>query len=354
MLDSGGKRRKRRAVMTALAGIIGIGLLILPVPTTGRGDGPWNLPAPTMGGKQVWRDAFIHAGWRIQENVVTGHFRLLDGGDIRRAWGTYEQCKTTFDDIRRRQHIRRNRPHLVLLIHGIGRSTGTFSDLREAAATAGFEAIAISYPSTRGTIEEHADGIAALLNRMEGIEKISFVTHSMGGLIARRLLAADADWQYRMRVGRIVMIASPNQGSAVAAWLKDFPPYQVLYGKAGQQLVSESVSGTPLLRPEFGIIAGGKGDGRGYNPLLPGDDDGTVTVAETRLEGAKDILVVPTIHAAITNHPRTVRATVNFLKFGAFECPPQSANLAGGSPSSQIDCYRGPAKPAMERSRPKR
>ncbi len=354
MLDNGGNGMKRRAVMSILAGIIGMGLFVLPVPTLGSRDGPWNLPAPTMGGKQFWRDAFIHAGWRIQENVVTGHFRLLDGDDIRRAWGTYEQCKATFDDIRRRWRIRRNSPHLVVLIHGIGRSTGTFSALKKAATKAGFEAIAISYPSTRGTIEEHVGGFAALLNRLEGIETVSFVTHSMGGLIVRRLLAADADWQRRLRVGRIVMIAPPNQGSRVAARLKDFPLYQGLLGKAGQQLVPESVIGTPLLRPEFGIIAGGKGDGRGYNPLLPGDDDGTVTVAETTLEGAKDILVVPEIHAAITGHPRTVRATVNFLKFGRFECPPQSAGLTGGPPSNQTDCYGGPAKPAMEPSPPKR
>ena len=88
--------------------------------------------------------------------------------------------------------------------------------------------------------------------------------------------------------------------------------------------------------------------------VLPGDDDGTFSVAETTLEGAMDILVVPEIHAAITGHPRTDRAMVNFLKFGAFECSPQSASLAGGSASNQTDCYPTPVKPAMERSQPKR
>ena len=44
---------------------------------------------PTLGGKVFWGDNFIYAGWRIQENVVTGHHRLLDPDDVRQAWGTY-------------------------------------------------------------------------------------------------------------------------------------------------------------------------------------------------------------------------------------------------------------------------
>ncbi len=74
-----------------------------------------------------------------------------------------------------------------------------------------------------------------------------------------------------------------------------------------------------MLDHPFAIIAGGKSDDSGFNPLLPGDDDGTVRLAETRLEGAKDFLVVPEIHALISNHQNTIRATINFLKHGKFE-----------------------------------
>ena len=282
-------------------------------------EAPGNLPTPTLGGTQLWRDSHVFAGWRIQENVLTGHARLLDPEDTRRAWGSYAQVKARLDDLRRIENIQPPSKHLVLLVHGILRSTGTFSALEIALIEAGFDAVAISYPSTRSTIEEHADGLARLLDRQEGSETVSFVTHSMGGLVVRHLLRQDEAWQRRIAVRRIVLIAPPNQGSAVARLLKDIPAYRWIYGAAGQQLTPAEVSKIPLIEHPFAIVAGGTGDGEGFNPLLPGDDDGTVALAETRLEGALDFLVVPEIHAIISNHPDTIRATINFLKHGGFE-----------------------------------
>jgi len=286
-----------------------------------QAEAPRNLSAPTLGGTQLWRDAHVFAGWRIQENGLTGHFRLLDTEDTRRAWGTYAQVKERLDDLRRIENIHPPSKHLVLLVHGILRSTGTFSALEKALIEAGFDAVAISYPSTRSTIEEHADGLARLLDRQEGTETVSFVTHSMGGLVVRQLLSRDGAWQRRIAVGRIVLIAPPNQGSAVARLLKDIPAYRWIYGAAGQQLTPAEVSKIPLIQHPFAIVAGGTGDGEGFNPLLPGDDDGTVALAETRLEGTLDFLVVPAIHAVISSHPDTIRATINFLKHGKFDAP---------------------------------
>ena len=183
----------------------------------------------------------------------------------------------------------------------------------------GYDAVAISYPSSRGTIEEHAKGLAELLNRQEGTESVSFVTHSMGGLVVRNLLGRDGAWKNRINIRRIVMIAPPNQGSAIARVIKDLPPYRLIYGEAGQELTPAQVSRIPAIEHSFAIIAGGKSDGRGFNPLLPGDDDGTVAVDEARLEGAAGFLVVPEIHTLISNHPITIRATVNFLNYGSFE-----------------------------------
>jgi pimeloyl-ACP methyl ester carboxylesterase len=282
-----------------------------------------NVPAPTLGGKQLWRDAYVHAGWRIQRNVVTGHIRLLDPGQVRRAWGSYAYCKERFDTMRKEKGIKPRSSHMVLLVHGIGRSTGTFSDLTGAVDAVGYDAEAISYPSTRGTIEEHAAGITRLLERAEGVETVSFVTHSMGALVVRHLLAAGGPWRERMALGRVVMIAPPNQGSAVARWLKEVPLYRGLFGKAGQQLTPDGIGEAPMMDVPFGIIAGGRGYGSGYNPILPGDDDGTVTVAETRLEGAADFLIVTATHGRITNNPQTILATANFLKHGHFGNPGQ-------------------------------
>jgi pimeloyl-ACP methyl ester carboxylesterase len=299
--------------------ILAASLLAAPVAALAKDEAPLNLPTPTLGGTQLWRDAHVFAGWRIQENVLTGHFRLLDTEDIRRAWGSYAQCKERLDELERSEGIQPPGQHLVLLVHGILRSTGTFTALEKALIETGFDAVAISYPSSRGTIEEHAEGLARLLDRQDGTETVSFVTHSMGGLVVRHLLARGGAWKRRIEVHRIVLIAPPNRGSAIARLLEDIPAYRLIYGEAGQQLTPAEVSKAPGLDHPFAIIAGGKGDGRGFNPLLPGDDDGTVGVAETRLEGAADFLVVPEIHASISNHQETIRATINFLKRGRFD-----------------------------------
>ena len=307
-----------RVTMRGMACAIAMLLLLAPQVALAKDDGPWNLSTPTMGGKQLWRDSLVYAGWRIQENLLTGHFRLLDTEDTRWAWGTYGQCKSRLDDAKKSEAIRPRGRHLVLLVHGIMRSGGTFKALEEALIGLGYDAVAISYPSSRDTIEEHAIGLAELLDRQEGTETVSFVTHSMGGLVVRHLLARDGRWKSRININRIVMIAPPNQGSAIARVIKGLPLYGLIYGEAGQELTPAEVSRVPSLEHSFAIIAGGKGDDQGFNPFLLGDDDGTVAVEETRLKNAADFLIVPEIHGLISNHRITIQATINFLKHGHF------------------------------------
>ena len=275
-----------------------------------------NSPTPTLGGKQVWRDTRVLAGWRIQENVILGHCRLLDPGNIRRAWGDYESCRRQLDTQKQARGDKPRSTHLVILLHGIARSSGAFSRMEKCLREDGYDVVAISYPSTRGAIEVHASGVGTILNRLEGCETVSFVTHSMGGLVLRRLLAVDAPWMKQISLGRIVMIAPPNQGSAVAVFLRNFPPYKVMFGKSGQQLTPGAARLSPEIKAPFAIIAGGKNDGVGFNPFLDGDNDGTVTVAETALSGLSETLVIPAIHATISNHPKTIKATIRYLHTG--------------------------------------
>src|SRR6185295_16742640 len=108
-------------------------------------------------------------------------------------------------------------------------------------------------------------------------EKIHFVTHSMGGLVVRTYLARYGS----DRVGRIVMIATPNLGAELADRLHGTGLYRVFLGPAGQQLTGDAqgfVAGLAIPEVPFGVIAGGRGNERGYNPLIAGDNDGTVSV----------------------------------------------------------------------------
>ena len=58
-----------------------------------------NLPLPTLGGKQVWADLAWRGGWRLQENALTGHARVLDPGEVRRAWGPLADCREHFEAV---------------------------------------------------------------------------------------------------------------------------------------------------------------------------------------------------------------------------------------------------------------
>jgi hypothetical protein len=143
----------------------------------------------------------------------------------------------------------------------------------------------------------------------------------MGSIVLRAALAKPAAWRDRVAVHRIVLIAPPSQGSGVANLLADFPPYQWLTGDAGQDLTTEATAELPGLDVPFGIIAGGRGDGEGFNPMIDGDDDGTLAVAETQLEGALDFLVVDSLHSFVHTDAKSIDAVLTFLSNGCFSCP---------------------------------
>ena len=92
------------------------------------------IPFFTFGGKQLWADEFICAGHRIQQNVVSGHHRLLDPDDVRLAWGTWDQCKERFDRLKEAKDLRVPSRHLVLLLHGVFRSKDSFGPMTRAPA----------------------------------------------------------------------------------------------------------------------------------------------------------------------------------------------------------------------------
>jgi len=276
------------------------------------------VPMPTFGGKQIWADEYVFCGYRIQRNVLTNHCRLLGPQNGRLAVGSFDRCMERFEQVRKERDVHRESDHLVLLLHGIFRAKEAFDPMRRALRAAGFAAEAVNYPSTQATIESHADQLERLLGNVKDVKRASFVTHSMGGLVARELLARDAPWRESIEVNRLVMIATPNQGAHLADQLLPLWAFRRLAGPAAAQLTTDYVPELPPPNVPFGIIAGAKGDGKGYNPLLPGDDDLTVALESTHLEGAEDTLVVHALHTFIMQNPHVIRATVHYLKTGRF------------------------------------
>lgn len=206
---------------------------------------------------------------------------------------------------------------MVFMLHGIGKGKYDMAAMGSRLRRAGYTVVNWGYPSTKYNLSELADRLADEVEKFPDY-KIHFVTHSMGGIVVRTFFANHE----LPNPGRLVMIAPPSQGAELAQFFGDWPIYQYLLGPAGQELKPGDLGkcmGAGLPPVEFGIIAGGTGLPIGINPLLPGDNDGTVTVESTRLDCAADFALVPYPHPVIQMMPKTAELTIRFLETGKFE-----------------------------------
>jgi len=294
-----------------------------PQDADNKSSGNLNLAAPTLGGIQFWSDELFFHQWRIQRNSITGHYRLLDGADVRRAWGTFDECRTALEEIKQRERLPAMTGKAVIVLHGLGRTRSSMNGLAQFLDKNGsFEALNVSYPSTIADIDNHAQSLARIIEKLRDVEEIDFVAHSLGNLVVRRYLdAAKSTSGPDPRIKRMVMLGPPNNGAQLANALDHNLVSRELIGVRERELAENwSKLSQHLATPqfEFGIIAGGKQDGHGYNPLLSGDNDMVVTVEETRLAGAGDFLCVSVIHTVIMDDHAVQEATLKFLESGCF------------------------------------
>lgn len=263
---------------------------------------------PTTGGGQFWADRRYCDGWRVQENVVTGHHRLLDAANRRHVFGTLEQCLARLGEVQ----LDVAPPEVVVLLHGLGRSRRSLLKLGRTLEVAGHHTIPLDYPSTRRSLNGHVEQVVQVLEHLEGAQRVNFVTHSLGGIVTRGVLSSPA-WPERLAQGRVVMMAPPNQGASLARILQNRVPK--LFGAAVGPSGFEIANGPPYPEPSVPVmvIAGRPRDG-GLNPLLEGDDDGVVCVEETKLQSMEEHLVVDAIHTVVMDHPEATSAAVRFLE----------------------------------------
>jgi pimeloyl-ACP methyl ester carboxylesterase len=275
-----------------------------------------NVRLPTLGGRQFWGDVHYCRGWRIQHHVLTGHYRLLDPDDVRRAWGTEAACRAAWESTRQELDITPDTGKAVIMVHGIIRSSKSFSRMRGSLRRSGYSVVGFDYPSTQVTIHDSADYLRKVIHSLTDVSEINFVVHSMGGLIVRTYLQQEND----PRIKRMVMLGVPNHGANMANVLQNNPLFKLLFGPAGQQLIHDPegfIAGLPTPQFEFAIIAGARGTSDGWNPLIDGDDDGIVEVANTQLPGAADFMTVCGMHSFLMDREDVIDATSRFLTTGA-------------------------------------
>ncbi|MBT4866816.1 MAG: alpha/beta fold hydrolase [Planctomycetaceae bacterium] len=269
----------------------------------------------TLGGRQFWGDVHFFHGWRIQKNALTGHFRLLDPRDFRHATGTRKECDDELGRVTEELKLEPMTGKVVMLVHGIIRSSKSFNTMAVRLKKDGYTVVGFDYPSTRTDIRDSAEYLRSVIESLDKVNEINFVVHSMGGIVVRTYLDKHND----KRINRMVMMGVPNGGANMADRMRKNSLYRLIYGPAGQQLGSDPeglIAKLPTPKFEFAIIAGGRNTLTGYNPLVPGDDDGTVSVTSARLPGATDFLLVPCMHTFMMNHEAVIDSTLRFLESG--------------------------------------
>lgn len=207
----------------------------------------------------------------------------------------------------------------VVLLHGLGRSRRSMSDLGAfLAKRGGLYVVNLDYDST----SESPDALVAQLTReiarcCSAAPKLHFVTHSLGGILVRAILARERP----ENLGRVVMLAPPNQGSEI---VDSSETLRWVLGPTGGVLGTGEESLPNRLPPpdyEVGIVAGTASINPVGSAILPDEDDGAVALERTKLEGMTDFIAVPFNHTFIMQEPKVAELVLRFLRYGRFADP---------------------------------
>ncbi len=213
-------------------------------------------------------------------------------------------------------------PALVVLQHGLWRSRWSLWRLERALRAHGYDVLNCGYDSTRGTIQEHAAVLAREIARWRaqhpGDPPLAFIGHSLGGLVIRAYLARpDA-----APAQACVFLGTPQRGASLVEMRRSWALFQYLMG----DLAALQLSPLDPIHRELPVppvpcatVIGARGTPEGWNRDIPGDDDGTVAVAEARLPAAADELVVRMGHTRLSFADEPILAVLQFLAHGRFD-----------------------------------
>ncbi len=207
----------------------------------------------------------------------------------------------------------------VVCVHGFwSHGTGMYLIKRRLEKEFGMRALLFNYPSVRGTLDDNATALARFI-AAQAVDGVHIIGHSLGGVLALRMLARFSD----APPGRVVCLGSPLCGSRAANFLSEQNWAEEILGRS---LPAGVVHGTAsdwashvAEQREIGVIAGTVP--LGFGRLVANfaeENDGTVGVSETRLAGSRDHLVLPVSHKGMLVSRDVADQAGSFLKRGEF------------------------------------
>ncbi len=198
----------------------------------------------------------------------------------------------------------------VVLLHGLGRTKASMARLAARLTAAGYRVETLDYPSRRLGLAACAahllPAISAIRRRAGG--PIVLVGHSMGGLVARYLAAADPD----LAAG-LVMLGTPNRGSEAADLVSRSRLGRAVFGPALLDLRIEACAAIPVPACPMAVVAGTRALIPFFRNRIPRPHDGLVSVERARLGAGERWCTVPAHHTWLMDHPATVAAVLDTL-----------------------------------------
>ena len=207
---------------------------------------------------------------------------------------------------------------IIVLLHGLGRSNTSMWLLASRLEDAGYFVQRVGYNSLHQNPDEILKDISSQIKRccQKHTHSVHFVGHSLGGLMVRAYLQ-----NYKVdKLGRVVLLGTPNKGAEAAdhfsnSWLMN------ILGPTAKALGTDDNSFPKSLKAPYypiGIIAG-EVKSELNDPVIPGKDDGLVSVEATKIDVMTDFIIIETGHSMMRYDSEVADQTIEFIKNGVFK-----------------------------------
>jgi pimeloyl-ACP methyl ester carboxylesterase len=209
-------------------------------------------------------------------------------------------------------------PHTIL-VHGLGRTQLDMLLLarRIRRLVPGTKVHLFDYRSRHLPLTQLAEQLDIFVGEVSGGAPVSFIGHSLGGIVVRAL---DLQPVTTAPLHRLVTLGSPHGGATIARMLRRYRSCRSIFGPVLEELAALNLDPSPR-QLEIGCVVGATGTRWGFFPLFGEDNDGIVLAREAQLPGSKACTTKPVLHALLPFSSRVANLCATFLASGTFDAP---------------------------------